>query len=68
MTDPTIVTIRVPGVVVEKADALTEWAARQPDVSPTGRGTRTDVLRAALVAGLESLARRERRDRGEKDE
>jgi hypothetical protein len=56
-------TLRVPVGTVERADRLVEWAATQPDLAPTGRGTRTDVLRAALVLGLEALARRERRGR-----
>ena len=62
------VTIRIPIAMAEKADGLLPWAATQPDVSPTGNATRTELLRVAMHLGLESLTRRERRGRGEDNE
>jgi hypothetical protein len=64
-TNTVAVSIRIPRSLAERADGLLEWAASQPDVSPTGNANRTELLRVAMVLGVEALARRERRSRGE---
>jgi hypothetical protein len=67
-TNTVAVNIRIPVALAEKADRLLPWAATQPDVSPTGHATRTELLRVAMVLGMDALVRRERRSRGEGDD
>jgi len=54
--------LKLAPALLERAEALVEWVATQPDLAPTGRGTRADVLRAAVALGLAELDRRRSKD------
>ena len=47
---------------LERADALVEWAAAQPELAPTGNASRSTVLREAIRRGLASLERQQAKD------
>ena len=59
-----VLTVKTTPAVIARIDALLPWAERQIDVVSSGHATRSDVLRAALASGLESLERRAKRDAG----
>ena len=67
MTHDVQIAIRVPEELVERADALVEAIAADPELSAFGRVTRSSVLRLALLRGLATLEEehplRERRQR-----
>lgn len=47
---------------IERAESLTDWAAKQPDLSPTGSASRSSVLREAIRRGLASMEREKARE------
>lgn len=55
------VSLRIPITAAERAESMVEWASTQRDVASTGHATRADVLRAALLVGLDTLSRRQAR-------
>ena len=50
--------LRLPSDLLERADALVERVAADPERAGTGMVTRSDVLRLALVRGLTTLERK----------
>ena len=53
--------IRINRAVIERLDALLEPLARDPELGKRGRLSRSDVIREALVRGVEVLERRARK-------
>jgi hypothetical protein len=47
--------LQTPSSIIDRLDALTAWAAKQTDISPTGHAQRAQVHRAALQLGLQLL-------------
>lgn len=56
-------TIRLHDSLLERTDALIEWAGGTPTVTLSGQASRADVMRAALHIGLEELERQAERDK-----
>jgi hypothetical protein len=52
------VSMRLHVTTRDRLDALVPVFARDPALSPTGKADRSDVIRAALEAGLQALERR----------
>jgi hypothetical protein len=48
--------------ILERVEELREWVESNPALSPSGSASRSDVLRVALVRGLEQLERERRKD------
>lgn len=58
MSDTSIITLRVPQALLDRADALIERLARDEEAVLLGRVSRSIVLRLALLRGLEQLEAR----------
>ena len=57
----TVTSIRINRAVIERLDALLNPLARDPELGKRGRLSRSDVIREALVRGVEVLERRARK-------
>ena len=57
MADSTIVTLRLPKTLVERADALIPRMRDDDQMIVVGRVSRSIVLRLAVLKGLEALER-----------
>ena len=55
MSDSSIVTLRLPQTLIDRADALIESLAREEEAVLLGRVSRSIVLRLAVLRGLEQL-------------
>jgi hypothetical protein len=55
MSDATIITLRLPKSLVDRADALIDELAEDEEALLLGRVSRSIVLRLAVLRGLESL-------------
>lgn len=55
MSDSSIVTLRLPQTLLDRADRLIERLARDEEAVLLGRVSRSIVLRLALLRGLEQL-------------
>ena len=55
MSDSTIITLRLPQSLVDRADALIDDLARDEEALLLGRVSRSIVLRLAVLRGLEQL-------------
>jgi len=55
MSDSTIITLRLPQSLVDRADALIESLALDEEAVLLGRASRSIVLRLALLRGLEQI-------------
>ncbi len=55
MSDSTIITLRLPQSLVDRADALIEPLAESEEALFLGRVSRSIVLRLAVLRGLEAL-------------
>ena len=55
MSDATIITLRLPRSLVDRADALIDQLAEDEEALLLGRVSRSIVLRLAVLRGLESL-------------
>ena len=51
-------TIRVPSIALKRADALVRKLSEQAENAARGEMSRSDVLRLALLMGLEALERK----------
>jgi len=58
------VSMRLHVATRERLDALVPVFAADSALSPTGRADRSDVIRAALEAGLQALERKHRASSG----
>lgn len=59
------VSLRLHRQVLARADALVSWVAESPVRCPTGEASRSDVLREAVLRGLQSIEdERRKEDRG----
>lgn len=47
--------VRLPPALVDRLDAVTPAAAAAPELATAGKVTRSDVLRLAVLKGLEQL-------------
>ena len=57
MGEQKTLTVRVATATVDRVDALVPWIAGQAELSPTGVASRADVLRRAMLLGIEQLER-----------
>jgi hypothetical protein len=55
MSDSTIITLRLPQSLVDRADALIDSLAQDEEALLLGRVSRSIVLRLAVLRGLETL-------------
>jgi hypothetical protein len=55
MSDSTIITLRLPQSLVDRADALIDELAQDEEALLLGRVSRSIVLRLAVLRGLEQL-------------
>lgn len=55
MSDSTIITLRLPQSLVDRADALIDALAQDEEALLLGRVSRSIVLRLAVLRGLETL-------------
>jgi len=55
MSDSTIITLRLPQSLVDRADALIDDLAQDEEALLLGRVSRSIVLRLAVLRGLEQL-------------
>jgi hypothetical protein len=55
MSDATIITLRLPKSLVDRADALIDQLAEDEEALLLGRVSRSIVLRLAVLRGLEAL-------------
>jgi hypothetical protein len=55
MSDATIITLRLPKSLVDRADSLIDELAEDEEALLLGRVSRSIVLRLAVLRGLESL-------------
>ena len=60
-TQQTVTSIRINRGVIERLDALLDPLARDPELGKRGRLSRSDLIREALVRGVEALERRARK-------
>lgn len=47
---------------IDRAESLTDWAAKKSEIAPTGNAKRSHVLREAIRRGLDSLERQRKRE------
>lgn len=59
MSESTIVTLRLPKSLVDRADALIPKLEQDPGMQIMGRVSRSIVLRLAVLRGLEELEKRD---------
>lgn len=57
----TVTSVRINRTVLERLDALCDPLARDPELGKRGRLTRSELIREALVRGVEVLERRARK-------
>jgi hypothetical protein len=55
MSDSSVVTLRLPQSMIDRADALLDRLARDEEAVLLGRVSRSIVLRLAVLRGLEQL-------------
>ncbi len=55
MSDSTIITLRLPQSLVDRADTLIDQLAEDEEALLLGRVSRSIVLRLAILRGLETL-------------
>ncbi len=60
MPNDTQLSIRLSRLIVERLDDLVPWLEDRPDLVPTGHAKRADVIRLALLRGLDALDRERR--------
>jgi hypothetical protein len=60
------VTLRVARPILERVEELREWVEGNASLTPSGSASRSDVLRIALLRGVELLERERRKDGAEK--
>lgn len=58
MSEQEQIALRLPAELLERAEALVEDVAADPELGSLGRVTRSTVLRLAVARGLAALERR----------
>jgi hypothetical protein len=65
MADSTVVTLRLPRAMLERADALIPKLRHDDELMMIGRVSRSIILRLALLRGLEVLENRAQEEKGQ---